>query len=413
VAATLLAVSAAGGASAATGSIWQVVPSVNQQATQVTNSSFADVSAVSATDGWAVGQFMDASALGHPLVEHWNGSRWTLSSAPEPADKQASLAGVDEVSQSDAWAVGTSAASQAGEGNIDDEPLIEHWNGTQWSMVAGATLPAGATGDLTAVGGTGPDDLWAVGFTLSADDSQETVLFEHFNGTSWQQVSFPAQESACDPNASDCFIDPAAVTATAPDDVWVVGTVREPNPTANFIAHWNGMQWTVVPAPCLQGQTVQMSCPLTSLDLNELSGVTAISRTDAWASGSESNVNGQNFSVPYVLHWNGAKWALVRTPNRGGEGSRLTGISALSTADIWAVGQTQQLDGAIEPVTEQFNGSAWQLVPSPAPGATGRTPDDSLAGVASPGGHLVFAVGARDITGECCLRTLALNTTSG
>jgi hypothetical protein len=48
-----------------------------------------------------------------------------------------------------------------------------------------------------------------------------------------------------------------------------------------------------------------------------------------------------------------------------------------------------------------------------APGSTGRMPDDSLAGLASTGGSLLLAVGARDIPGQCRLRTLALKTTAG
>jgi len=55
---------------------------------------------------------------------------------------------VDELSATDAWAVGTSGDGGAGQGNIDDRPLIEHWNGTRWSIVRGPGLPAGATGDL-------------------------------------------------------------------------------------------------------------------------------------------------------------------------------------------------------------------------------------------------------------------------
>jgi hypothetical protein len=409
----LLVGTAAGSASASTGSGWQAVPSTNQEANQVTNSDFSGVSMGSATDGWAVGQFMDAQALGHPLAERWDGSRWARVATPEPAGQQAGLADVDELSVDNAWAVGTSAEGVAGDGNIDDEPLIEHWDGTGWSIVPGAGLPAGATGDLTGIGGSGPDNLWAVGFTLSAEDAQEQVLFEHFDGSTWQMASFPTQTAACDPSASDCFLDPTAVSATSPSDVWVVGTVREPNPTSNFIAHFNGKAWSVVPAPCLQDKTVAASCTLTSLDTNQLSGVTALSPTDAWASGSEGNVNGENFNIPYVLHWNGKAWTLTQTPNRGGEGSLLNGITALGTGDIWAVGQTQQLNGAIVPLTEQFNGTSWNLVTSPAPGSTGRTPDDSLDGVASPGAGLVFAVGARDISGECCLRTLALKNASG
>ncbi len=194
--------------------------------------------------------------------------------------------------------------------------------------------------------------------------------------------------------------------------MWVVGTVAEPNPTATFVAHFDGTAWSVVPSPCLEGRKVSV-CSGTTINLNELTGVSALSGSDAWASGSEGNVNDMNFHIPYVLHWNGTAWSLVKTPNRGGEGSLLNGIAALGTDDVWAVGQTQSLNGAIKPLTEQFNGSTWSLVPSPAPGSAGRSPDDSLASVASPGGGLVFAAGARDIPGQCCLRTLALKTTSG
>jgi hypothetical protein len=155
------------------------------------------------------------------------------------------------------------------------------------------------------------------------------------------------------------------------------------------------------------------ACSGNSIDLNELTGVATISGNDAWASGSEGNVDNMNFHIPYVLHWDGTAWSLARTPNRGGEGSPLRGITALSPADAWAVGQTQRLNGAIRPLTEQFNGSTWSLVPSPAPGSAGGTPDDSLSGVTGPAAGTVFAVGAREIPGQCCLRTLALKTTSG
>lgn len=56
----------------------------------------------SATDGWAVGQFLDKNAPAHPLAEHWNGSAWTLANAPTPRNRQGELSGVDELSASDA-----------------------------------------------------------------------------------------------------------------------------------------------------------------------------------------------------------------------------------------------------------------------------------------------------------------------
>jgi hypothetical protein len=53
------------------------------------------------------------------------------------------------------------------------------------------------------------------------------------------------------------------------------------------------------------------------------------------------------------------------------------------------------------------------VVPSPVPGSSGRIPDGSLTGAAGLSGGLGFAVGARDIPGRCCLRTLGLTTTAG
>jgi hypothetical protein len=185
---------------------------------------------------------------------------------------------------------------------------------------------------------------------------------------------------------------------------------RRPVQAVPRCARAYGKAWSVVPTPCLEGTQVS-ACSGNSINLNQLTGVTALSGSDAWASGSEGNVNNMNFHIPYVLHWNGTAWSLVRAPNRGGEGSPLNGIAAVGADDVWAVGQTQQLNGAITPLTEQFNGTTWSVVGSPAPGPT--PPDDSLTSVAHPGGSTLLAVGARDIQGQCCLRTLALKTTSG
>jgi hypothetical protein len=407
IAACLLAAAGAVPAAAATGSIWQVLPTVNQQASQVTDSQFLGVSLASPTDGWAVGAFDDANAVGHPLVEHWDGTTWTLGTAPQPSGQAAQLTGVDELSPSNVWAVGL---SEGDSGVTSDLPLIEHWNGTSWAITAGASLPAGASGQLNAIGGSGPDDLWAVGYTLSAGESSESLLLEHFNGTQWANVPFPTQESVCDSGLSDCFLDATAIAASAPDDAWLAGNVSQPNATAHLLAHWNGSSWALATAPCLEGTAVA-TCNPEGTDLNELTGLTVLSPTDAWASGSEGNVNDENFHIPYVLHWNGTAWSLVKTPNLGGEGSLLNAIGAVSASDIWAVGQTQQLNGAIQTLTEQFNGTTWALVASPSPGH--NPTDDSLDAVASAGSGQVFAAGAREVPGQCCLRTLVLRTTSG
>ena len=92
------------------------------------------VSAVSASDAWAVGTLGSTGAV--PLIMHWNGTTWSRVPSPSPGQLCQpcgqlvnELDGVAIISRSDAWAVGaytTTAAFAA---------LTLHWNGTKWVRV--------------------------------------------------------------------------------------------------------------------------------------------------------------------------------------------------------------------------------------------------------------------------------------
>jgi hypothetical protein len=171
-------------------------------------------------------------------------------------------------------------------------------------------------------------------------------------------------------------------------------------------AHWNGTAWSIVPTPGITSAgDVQ----------NLLTGVSSDAAGDVWASGYAHNVHNQNsFHVPYVLHWTGTKWVLTKVSTLGTEGSLLNGVQVLSPADAWAVGQTQESNGAILTLTEQFNGTTWTVVRSPDPGAIGGTlKDNGLDSVASAGGSNLFAVGSRATKGQSVNRTLAIATSQG
>jgi hypothetical protein len=91
---------------------------------------------------------------------------------PQPAGQQASLAWVDDLSPDNAWTVGTSGGLT----------LIEHWNGHRWSIVPSPNPATGTPGDsdkLTAISGTGPDDLWAAGWDSNEAINTIQLLFEH------------------------------------------------------------------------------------------------------------------------------------------------------------------------------------------------------------------------------------------
>ena len=384
----------AGPADAAAGSIWTVQPTANPAATASapTDSTFASVSASGPGEAWAVGTFLNTKGLDQPLVEHRNATAWSRVTVPVPAGQQATLSGVDDLGPADAWAVGTSFGGGG-------RTLIEHWNGTRWSIVPSPN-PAAAPGDadlLTSISGTGPNDLWAAGWDNNSAANTISLLFEHWNGTTWTAAASPT------PLRSAQFAN--GITAISPDNVWAVGFDETLN-SKNLAAHWNGTAWSIVPTPDItHAGNVQ--------DL--LTGVSSDAAGDVWASGYAHNVNNQNsFHEPYVLHWTGTAWVMTKVPTLGTEGSLLNGIQVLSPTDTWAAGQTQESNGVILSLTEQFNGKTWTVVPSPDPGEDSlKLKDNALTSIASAGGSNLFAVGSRTKQGQSVLRTLAIATTQG
>jgi hypothetical protein len=68
------------------------------------------------------------------------------------------LAAVAIDAPDDAWAVGGWSPI---EHNAPSYPLIEHWNGTTWSLVPAPRSPGYAT-ELTAVAAISPTAAWAI-----------------------------------------------------------------------------------------------------------------------------------------------------------------------------------------------------------------------------------------------------------
>lgn len=104
--------------------------------------------------------------------------------------------------------------------------------------------------------------------------------------------------------------------------------------------------------------------------LNELNAVAAISPSDAWAVGSYCIAH-CSFTQPQtyrsmILHWNGARWARVASPNPG-TFDQLAGVAAVSATDIWAAGIYSSKAGT-EPLVLHWNGSAWRRVTVTAAG---------------------------------------------
>jgi hypothetical protein len=331
---------------------WSVVPSPNGNGSSGLNA----VAVVSATASWAVGNMSDPLTRKQTtLIEFWDGTQWQIVPSPNPSLIHNTLYGVTAVSANDVWAVGFDANSVG-----IAQTLIEHWNGSSWSVV---TSPNTGSGDneLFSVAAVSARNVWAVGFDVTSTGDQ-TTLIEHWNGAQWRVVPSPSS------NSVEVLSSVAAVSA---NDVWAVGTSNIG--TQTLIEHWNGSSWQVVPSPDSGG---------------ELRGVAAVSGSDIWAVG-DSPTGGS--SQPLVEHWNGTSWQVVKSP-QAGTSSILSAVAAVSATDVWAVGSDGNGNTFFQTLIEHWNGSSWRVVPSPSPGSFST----QLLGVAGVSATDIWTVGYAD-----------------
>src|SRR5262249_3981333 len=106
-------------------------PTGFQVVAQFNNASFAATAAIADNDIWVVGTTNLDTTSDTPLAVHFDGKKW--SAVPTPTLKgRADFDGVAAVASNDVWAVGAQDISSTGFA----QPLIEHWDGTSWSVVS-------------------------------------------------------------------------------------------------------------------------------------------------------------------------------------------------------------------------------------------------------------------------------------
>lgn len=324
------------------GSAWTVVPSpaLGDRA------SLTAVRAISADNSWAVGSFTPSGSTAvRTLTEHWNGSSWTVVPSPNPGAVQV-LASVRFASANDGWAVGSFTPT----GGTNLQGMIMHWNGTRWALVR--SPEPGRDVLLTGIAATARDNAWAVGKVSGGAGS--STLIEHWNGSGWKRIASP------DPDFADELESVGASSAT---NAWAVGVGADGTAARTLILHWNGRSWTRVASP-------NPGAPAANVHI--LAGVAVTSATSAWAVGESSQVDvtaglgpaavsglwraghprpaaGTFGTRTLVLHWNGTKWAAVASPDLGSANDSFLASVAATPGTTWAVGRftDQEADHAL------------------------------------------------------------------
>lgn len=219
-------------------------------------------------------------------------------------------------------------------------PVATLWNG---DISATAALPSGLTSFISDAGATSSSDIWAA--------SQYGRYVLHFDGVRWRVARRWQQGQV------------TGVTAVTPSNVWVFGTSA--NGTSGIGTwHYDGASWERVPG--LAGSIVRAS---------------AISASDIWAIAATP----ASYSV---LNFDGTSWLQVPTGSAL-DGVQVRDILAISSADVWILGDEADTAGGVRLVLLHWNGASWSSQVTSIDAWAGRLapgPDRSVLVTATPAG---------------------------
>jgi hypothetical protein len=224
------------------GTAWSVSSSF---ATALSGQLGVGVADISPTDAYAIGGHLGSAHNG--LVAQWNGTAWTRVTVPLPQNNNmlSDLYAISADSPGDVWIVGT-YEFEVNSSDYAEETYSLHWNGSAWSIVP-MPLEPGTNPDLeyvfNAIKANSPTDVWAVGEAYNAATDSSTTLIEHYNGTAWSIVSSPSPGTNADLTG--------VTTSNAASSVWAVGSYT---PAGSSVAqtltlNWNGNTWSTVASP--------------------------------------------------------------------------------------------------------------------------------------------------------------------
>jgi hypothetical protein len=307
------------------GQHWRSVPTPNTDrryrsilgtTARVTGGSLSDVAAIAPDDVWAVG-----TALG-PLTMHWDGHSWTLIPTPPMARaRYGEFASVAAASSHDVWAVGS----------VDGRALIEHWDGANWTGVPNPGQEL-TSSHLQGVTVRGADDVWAVG-SFSAKPNADYTLIEHWDGTAWSIVPSPSVERRGN------FL--SSVVATSAGEAWAAGYSvewkgRQTGPAIPLVLHWDGIQWVYSALPSPAGS--QDAFPA---DMAATSG-RDVWMVGSYRKGAGFAAEQRGFVAHWDgIRWKLVGAAPINQGIRARyQGFELTGVDALPSGEVWTVGSS-------------------------------------------------------------------------
>ncbi len=190
------------------GQVWSEVPSPDLHA-DLNGTELNDVVALAPDNVWAVGSTSSRSQSQLALIEHWDGSSWSVFPNPQPQGttsftNSALFTSLTALSPDNIWAAGFYELSGI------DHYLVEHWDGHAWS-IAPMPTPTRKLAIIRQIVALSDHNIWAL-------DNNGALL--HWNGSFWSVSSFP--------NADQNGYAISRMAALPSGQLWLAGTAHNP-----------------------------------------------------------------------------------------------------------------------------------------------------------------------------------------
>ena len=236
-----------------------------------------------------------------------------------------------------------------------------------WDLIE----PPDASGAFNGVSVRDDGSMWAVGGSKDGDPFYTTtpLLFERRQGT-WTRTDLAGKGSLLDVivdgdeaiavgNAKHAEGYGGVALRIAPSGA--VTSFEVPGGGLRAVDSIGGVAWAVGQ---LSGTTlviradeqgwVRIPSPNVGIYSNSLFGVTAVAPDDVWAVGwfHRPTEKDSDRTRTLAMHWDGRAWTVTPTPNLHASSDGLVAVDAVSTNDVWAVGDAIQ----------HWDGTSWSIV---------------------------------------------------
>lgn len=299
--------------------------------------SFVYTIAVSGTDIYFGGDF---TKLGNSTTLANYIAKWNGSWATLPCSSSNGLGGLVNsiaVCGSDIYVAGN--FTTFGDGNAVNR--IAKWNGTTWS-----TLPCGSSNGVTAYVSALAvcnNDLYVGGYFTTLGDGTLVNYVAKWNGSQWSTL----------PSGGSAGVNNVVFAISVDNtDIYVGGsftTLGDGTTPANRIAKWNGSQWSTLENGSINGVGGSISA-------------IAVNAGSIYIGGGFTSFNDGGLAN-HIAKWNGSTWSILSGGSLNGTPSSVSAV-AIMGSDIYVGGSFLQLgDGTSAYRIAKWNGSTWSNLP--------------------------------------------------